>query len=48
MNKSTQHCYMGHTHLETAMAYFHMTRKGAEDAYAIINRLMKGSDNAHA
>ncbi len=25
--------YMGHTNLETTMAYFHLTRKGAEDAY---------------
>jgi len=40
--------YMGHTNLETTMAYFHLTRKGAEDAYAIINRLMKGFDNGNA
>jgi site-specific recombinase XerD len=37
--------YMGHSNLETTMAYFHLTRKGAEDAYAIINNLMKGFDN---
>lgn len=37
--------YMGHTNLETTMAYFHLTRKGAEDAYAIINNLMKGFDH---
>ncbi len=40
--------YMGHTNLETTMAYFHLTRKGAEDAYAIINELMKGFDNGNA
>jgi site-specific recombinase XerD len=40
--------YMGHTNLETTMAYFHLTRKGAEDAYAIINNLMKGFDHDNA
>ena len=40
--------YMGHTNLETTMAYFHLTRKGAEDAYAIINNLMKGFDHNNA
>jgi integrase len=40
--------YMGHTNLETTMAYFHLTRKGAEDAYAIINSLMKGFDHDNA
>ena len=40
--------YMGHTNLETTMAYFHLTRKGAEDAYAIINKLMKGFDHGNA
>lgn len=40
--------YMGHGNLETTMAYFHLTQKGAEDAYAIINSVMKGfkHDNA--
>lgn len=40
--------YMGHSNLETTMAYFHLTRKGAEDAYAIINTLMKGFDHDNA
>ena len=35
-------CYMGHSRLETTMAYFHLTRKGTEDAYAIIDNFMKG------
>jgi hypothetical protein len=30
------------------MAYFHLTRKGAEDTYAIINNLMKGFDHDNA
>lgn len=37
--------YMGHGNLETTMAYFHLTQKGAEDAYAIINAIMKGFDH---
>lgn len=34
--------YMGHSSLETTMAYFHLTRKGTEEAYAIIDNIMKG------
>ncbi len=34
--------YMGHTKLETTMVYFHLTQKGSEDAYKIINNTMKG------
>jgi integrase/recombinase XerD len=34
--------YMGHSRLETTMLYFHLTRKGTEDAYEIINHTMKG------
>lgn len=34
--------YMGHANLETTMAYFHLTQKGMEDAYEIINNTMKG------
>ncbi len=34
--------YMGHSNLETTMAYFHLTRKGSEEAYAIIDNVMKG------
>jgi hypothetical protein len=30
------------------MAYFHLTQKGAEDAYAIINSVMKGFDHDNA
>ncbi len=36
--------YMGHANLETTMAYFHLTQKGSEDAYEIINNTMKGFD----
>ena len=34
--------YMGHSRLETTMIYFHLTKKGAKDAYDIINQTMKG------
>jgi integrase len=34
--------YMGHSTLETTMMYFHLTQKGTEDAYKIINSTMKG------
>jgi len=37
--------YMGHSNLETTMAYFHLTQKGAEDSYQIIDRLM--SEDSH-
>ncbi len=36
--------YMGHSNLETTMAYFHLTKKGVEDSYQIINHVMKGPD----
>lgn len=32
--------HMGHSSLETTMVYLHLTRKGHEDAYALIDRLM--------
>jgi integrase len=32
--------HMGHASLETTMVYLHLTRKGHEDAYALIDRLM--------
>ena len=34
--------YMGHSNLETTMAYFHLTHKGTEDSCKIINQVMKG------
>ncbi len=37
--------YMGHARLETTMVYLHLTQKGMEDAYEIINSLMKGFDH---
>jgi integrase len=36
--------YMGHSRLETTMVYFHLTQKGTEDAYKIIDRAMRGFD----
>jgi integrase/recombinase XerD len=34
--------YLGHSQLETTMVYLHLTSKGQEDAYDIINDVMKG------
>lgn len=34
--------YLGHAQLETTMIYLHLTQKGQEDAFSIINHLMKG------
>jgi len=34
--------YMGHKSLETTMRYLHLTRKGQEDAYQIIDAFMRG------
>jgi len=34
--------YMGHKSLETTMRYLHLTRKGQEDAYEIIDTFMTG------
>lgn len=36
--------YMGHSNLETTMIYFHLTQKGTEDAYRIIDSAMRGFD----
>ena len=33
---------MGHASLETTMIYRHLTHKGQEDAYALIDRVMEG------
>jgi integrase len=34
--------YLGHSQLETTMVYLHLTRKGEEDAYAIIDQVIQG------
>jgi len=34
--------YLGHSQLETTMIYLHLTSKGQENAYGIINDVMKG------
>ena len=33
--------YLGHSSIETTMVYLHLTNKGMEDAYQIINSVMK-------
>ncbi len=42
VNIRTIQRYLGHSQLETTMVYLHLTRKGQEDAYQIINGVMKG------
>jgi integrase/recombinase XerD len=37
--------YMGHRSVMSTMIYLHLTTKGWDDAYSIINSVMKGSDN---
>jgi site-specific recombinase XerD len=39
--------YLGHSSLETTMAYLHLTAKGNEDATQIINSLMEGLAHGH-
>lgn len=39
--------YLGHANLETTMIYLHLTQKGQEDAYDIIDNLMKGFTNGN-
>ncbi len=34
--------YLGHARLETTMVYLHLTNFGQQDAYRLINGLMKG------
>lgn len=40
--------YMGHTDLDTTMVYLHLTQKGQEDAYHLIDAVMGGLDHGHA
>ena len=37
--------YLGHANLETTMVYLHLTQKGQEDAFGIINTVMHGFDH---
>ena len=41
--RAIQH-YLGHSQLETTMVYLHLTSKGQEDSFALINQVMKGVD----
>jgi len=34
--------YLGHSSLDTTLIYLHLTQKGNENAYALINNLMEG------
>jgi integrase/recombinase XerD len=48
VNIRTIQRYMGHTDLETTMVYLHLTQKGQEDAYQLIDTVMGGLDHGHA
>ena len=37
--------YLGHSSLNSTMIYLHLTTQGHENAYGIINDLMKGGDH---
>lgn len=39
--------YLGHSSLNTTMVYLHLTTQGHQNAYGIINELMKGDDHDH-
>ena len=36
--------YLGHSNIETTMIYLHLTNKGMEDAFKIINTIMKDDE----
>jgi len=36
--------YLGHSQLETTMVYLHLTSKGQDDSFTLINQVMKGVD----
>jgi len=36
--------YLGHRSIQTTMLYLHLTKKGQEDAYRIIDQVMAGHD----
>ena len=38
---------LGHRSLETTVQYLHLTRKGHDDAYRIINAVMQEVNHAH-
>jgi len=40
--------YLGHTELETTMVYLHLTQKGQEDAFHLIDAVMGGLGHGHA
>ncbi|WP_319560344.1 site-specific integrase [Marispirochaeta sp.] len=48
VNIRTIQRYMGHSSLETTMRYLHLTRKGQEDAFGIINTWMSGFSHDRA
>jgi integrase/recombinase XerD len=48
VNIRTIQRYMGHTDLETTMVHLHLTQKGQEDAYQLIDTVMGGLDHGPA
>ena len=41
MNLRVIQRHLGHSSLESTMVYLHLTHKGTEDAYALIDTVMK-------
>jgi len=39
--------YLGHRSIQTTMLYLHLTKKGQEDAYRIIDQVMAGKEVSH-
>jgi integrase/recombinase XerD len=37
----------GHAQLETTMVYLHLTQKGQEDAFKLIDQVMEGLNHDH-
>lgn len=42
MNLRVIQKYLGHASLESTMVYLHLSHKGQEDAYALIDQTMGG------
>jgi site-specific recombinase XerD len=39
--------FLGHSSLKTTMIYLHLTKKGQENAYEIINKIMREKKNGN-
>jgi len=39
--------FLGHSSLDSTLIYLHLTKKGQEDAYEIINKIMREQKNVN-